>query len=222
MELSEIGKKENFVKARTSNLYKLEDGNILKLFKNPRSVSEIARFKYFLNYANDSFVFPFEFIYDSEKFYGYITRFALGKTLEEVFPKSNLIDMSKNSFKLEKNIDFISTGGIILYDFHSENLLYNGNDYSAIDHDENGIGKDIESIKEQNRHRYRILMGNLFLNNLEGINNRHLKLIKDRIREYKYLQIEPSEMILKVKEDVDKYFKEEISSLEDITNIIKR
>ena len=77
MNLNEIGKKEQFIISKLSKLYILEDGNILKLFKNPRDIGEIDRYRYMLNYDNESFVFPFEFIYDDEKFYGYITTNSL-------------------------------------------------------------------------------------------------------------------------------------------------
>ena len=114
MKLKDIGSKEFFDKGGLSKCYLLEDGNILKLFKQPRKLYEMDNFKYFLKYSNDSFCFPFEFIYDSRKFYGYIMKRMPGKKLGEVFSASNLINLSKHSYKLEKDIDYVSSGGIVL------------------------------------------------------------------------------------------------------------
>lgn len=222
MELNEISKKELFVESRSANLYKLENGNIFKMFKKPKPVSEIDKFKYFLNYQNDSFVFPFEFIYDSEKFYGYITKYVKGETLEDAFSKSSLYDLSKNSLKLEKNIDYISSGGIVLKDFHEQNLLYDGKKYSAIDHDRNTIENGIKEIKIKNQGSYRTLIINLFVDNLRNIDFDHTKLIRKQIYQYRYIRIKPSELIITIKEELDKIYKEDINTLDDITQILKR
>lgn len=222
MKLEEIGKCEKFKVCKMSKLFILEDNKILKLFKNPRDLSELERYKYFLNYENDSFIFPVEFIYDYKKFYGYITKRVYADTLESVFSKSDLIKLSSNSFKLEKNIDFISSGGITLYDFHLENVLYDGKNYSVIDHDEDGILQNSENVKKRNQHVHRTLIGNLFIEKLEEIDWKHTKLIRENIYEYMYSKIRPSEMIIRVKEQIDKEYKEDIKELEDIKNIVRR
>jgi len=220
MDLNEIKNKKKFAVGRTAHLYLLEDGNILKLFKNTRDLYEIDRFKYMLNYDNDSFIFPFEFIYDSKKFYGYITKRALGKSLESVFSQSNLLDLSTHSLQLEKDIDYVSKGGIALYDFHDQNLLYDGKIFSAIDHDENGIYKTEEYAKEINHERHRIMIGKLFENNIEKQKNTNF--ILDKVTEYKYMDIRPSEMIIKLKEEMDKYYKEDINTVDEVRDIIRR
>ena len=220
MRLEEIGKKEKFKVSRMARLYILEDGNILKLFKNSKDLYEIDRYKYLLNYDNESFVFPFEFIYDSEKFYGYITKRVYADTLESNFSKNNLLDLSNNSIKLEKDINYVSKGGIILYDFHSENILYDGKKYSLIDHDENAIYRHPDDAKNTNQNYHRIVIGNLFLDNIE--NNKHTKLIKDKISKYKYMKMKPSEMIIRIKEDIDKQFNTDISKIENLNDIFRR
>ena len=194
--------------------------NILKLFKNPRDLYDLERYKYFMNYQNDSFIFPFEFIYDSKKFYGYKTKRVYADTLESIFANSDLLKLSTNSFKLEKNIDFVSNGGISLYDFHSKNVLYDGNMYSVIDHDENGISNNLEDTKKRNQHAHRVLIGNLFIEKLK--NFKHTRLIKKNIDKYIYSTIKPSEMIVSIKEQLDKEYKEDIRELDDITKIVRR
>lgn len=220
MRLEEIGKKEFLGKGGIAKCYTLEDGNVLKLFNHPRRVCEIERFKYFLEYANDSFLFPFEFIYDSEKIYGYITEKAPGVTLKQAFPTSNLLEMSKHSYKLEKDINFVSRGGILLYDMHDENVLYDGNKYSVIDPDENGRSSDLGSVFDSNHFIHRILISNLFLENLSKI--KRTKVIKDKVTKYKYMSMKPSEMIVQVKDDMEKYYKENVDTIEDVINIVKR
>ena len=150
MLLKEIGNKKILGEGRMSRCYLLEDGNVLKLFKHTRNLYEMDNFKYFLQYSNDSFVFPFDFIYDSRNFYGYIMKKAPGKTLKQIFSKSTLTNLSNHSYKLERDIDFISSGGIFIYDFHDENVLYDGNKYSVIDPDEYGVRSNIERAKEYN------------------------------------------------------------------------
>jgi len=175
-----------------------------------------------MNYNNDSFVFPIEFIYDSKKFYGYITKRVYADTLETVFSKSNLLKLSTHSFKLEKNIDFVSSGGITLYDFHSENILYDEKSYSVIDHDENGISTNLEYAKKRNQHSHRILIGNLFLERLVEFDIKNTKLIRKKIINYMGLPIRPSEMIVYIKERLDKEYKEDIKVLENIKSIVRR
>ena len=222
MKLEEIGNKEKFKICKMSKLFLLENDKILKLFKNPRDLYEIERYKYFMNYANDSFIFPLEFIYDSKKFYGYITKRVYADTLESIFANSDLLKLSSNSFKLEKNIDLVSSGGITLYDFHSENVLYDGNSYSVIDHDENGISNSLEDAKKRNQQAHRTLIGNLFLEKLAEFDFEHTRLIRKNIYNDMYTSIRPSEMIIKIKEQIDKEYKEDIQELEEIKNIVRR
>lgn len=219
MEIRDIGKKTFLDKGKCSKSYLLENGNVLKIFNNPKDLSEINRFKYFLEYSNDSFVFPFEFIYDDKKFYGYITKFIEGKKLENIFPESSFLKLSTHSYKLEKNIDFISEGNIWLLDFHAENVLYDGNKYSVIDHDEDAIANYLTDIKLRNKQAHRSLICNLFIENLSKFNIK--RTVIDKINKYNVMRIYPSEMIIEIKNDLDKYFKEDIDSIEDIKNITK-
>ena len=80
MKKEEICKKEEFCISRTSKIYLLDDNNLLKIFNKPKELYEMDKFKYFLNYENKNFIFPFEFVYDDEYFYGYITKRVIGKT----------------------------------------------------------------------------------------------------------------------------------------------
>lgn len=220
MELKEIKNKHLFNKGRTARCYMLDNGNVLKLFNNAKSLIEIERFKYMLDYINDSFVFPFEFVYDSKKFYGYITKRAPGIILELAFSKSNLVDLSTNSEKLEKDIDKVSKGGIVLYDFHDQNILYDGKQYSVIDPDENGIHKTKEYVNRFNQEAHRIMIGKLLEKNIE--NNKQTRYILEKVLEYKYSNMSPSQMLYQIKQDIYSYYKEDIKTIEELNSIIRK
>lgn len=220
MKLEEIGKKQFLGEGFMAKCYTLENGNVLKLFNNPMNVSEIDRFKYFLKYSNDTILFPFEFIYDENTFYGYITKRALGQTLGQTFSNSNLLNLSTNSYKFERDIDFVSNGGIILYDLHEDNVLYDGNKYTVIDPDEYEKNDGFLYTKESNQAIHRFLINDLFYINL--VKFKTSKMLLEKITKYKYLSIKPSQMIVQIKEDIEKYYKEDITTLDDIKNITRR
>lgn len=219
MYIKEITKKEIFKVSRMGTLYLLDNDNILKIFKEPKRLHEIDKYKYMLKYINESFIFPFEFIYDSEKFYGYITKRATGKTLDLIFSQSNLIELSNNSKNFESNLDYVSKGGIILSDFHSSNMIYDGKKITAIDPDDNDIYRSISEATSTNQYYHKLEICKLFDANIE--NNKHMKLVKDNISKYKYGKFRPSEIILKVKEDIEGITKEEINTIDDVNNIFR-
>ena len=222
MNLSEFEDKKFIDKGTQGKCYLLQDGNVVKIFDYPRNLSQMRKLKRFKEYENESFVFPIDFIYNSKKFYGYITKYVPGKAIDDVFSKKNLLDLSKHSFKLEKNIDFVSSGGIKLNDFHAGNLIYDGNKFVSIDHDDDEFMEDIDLTKEENRSAHRILIGKLFLRDLENFDWIHTKLIRNSVREYMYSKMPPSEMIIGIKEKLDKEYKEDIKKMEDIKSIVRR
>lgn len=209
-----------------SKSYLLKNGNVLKIFSMPYHVSEIERYKYFLKYKNDSFVFPLEFISDSDKLYGYIYKYIPGLTLSKCFNSSDLIGLSNNSKPLENDIDFMSDAGITLYDFHDGNIIYNEKKYRVIDPDDYGLytlDTEITNsygelynpklvVQNKNRSMHRIVICNLFISNLKSVP--HTKLILDKISKYKKLEVFPSEIIMSVKDDLDRTFKDDIKTLD--------
>jgi len=68
MKLEEIEKKEYIDKGDFSKCYDIGNHNVLKLFNNSMSIADIHKFKYLLKYRNESFLFPFEFVYDEENY----------------------------------------------------------------------------------------------------------------------------------------------------------
>ncbi len=209
-------------KGTTSKCFLLQNGNVFKQFNTHLSISDVERFKYFLNFENESILFPFDFIYDDKKFYGYVTKRAIGDTLSESFSSSNLEKLSTNSIKVEKNIELVSEGKIVMHDLHSDNVIYDGNLVQVIDPDEYGIrdGYTVEEIKEINFKYYRILISNLFIRNM--VLNKDTQYIIDKINLHKYTGYRASQIIINIKDEMEKYTKEQIDTVDDFNRIIKR
>ena len=222
MNIEDFMSKKLLKKGTTAKCFLLQNGNVFKQFNAPLSISDVERFKYFLNFENENILFPFDFVYDNKRFYGYVTKRAIGDTLTESFSSSNLEKLSTNSIKVEKNIDLVSQGKILMHDLHSDNVIYDGNLMQIIDPDEYGI-RDIytvEEIKDTNFKYYRTLISNLFINDLEI--NKNTQYIIDKINLYKYTGYRASEVIIKIKDDMEKYTKETINTVDDFNRIIKR
>lgn len=222
MELKEIGKKKFLGKGACAKCYVLEDGNVFKNFNYPLNISDIDRFKCFLQYKNESFLFPFEFIYDTKKFYGYITKKAQGIVLKKSFSSSNLENLSKNSIRLEKDIRYISEGKIVIHDLNSENVIYNEKKFVVIDPDEYGIrySASKDDVEKINLDKYRKRITNLFLMNLPL--NKDTKYIIDIIAKHKYSNAKVSDIILDIKNNMENYYKEKIETIDDVREIIKK
>ncbi|MBQ2946386.1 MAG: hypothetical protein IJE04_00850 [Bacilli bacterium] len=224
MDIEDFMSKKLLKKGTTAKCFLLKNGNVFKQFNSPLDISDVERFKYFLNFENENILFPFDFVYDNKKFYGYVTKRAMGQTLSESFASSNLEKLSIHSIKTEKNIDLVSQGKIIMHDLHSDNVIYDGNLIQIIDPDEYGI-RDIytvEEIKDTNFKYYRTLISNLFIANIHGITNRHSDYLIDRINRYKYSGYRTSEIIIKIKDDMEKYTKEQIEIPNDFNRIIRK
>ena len=222
MNIEDFMSKKLLKKGTTAKCFLLQNGNVFKQFNSPLNISDVERFKYFLNFENENVLFPFDFVCDNKKFYGYVTKRAIGDTLTESFSSSNLEKLSTNSIKVEKNIDLVSQGKILMHDLHSDNVIYDGNLMQIIDPDEYGI-RDIytvEEIKDTNFKYYRTLISNLFINDLEI--NKNTQYIIDKINLYKYTGYRASEVIIKIKDDMEKYTKEQIETVEDFKSIIRK
>ena len=222
MDLEQFINKKYLSKGQTSVCYLLNDNTVLKIFNDSMNTNKIDKFKYFQKYSNSSFVFPFEFIQHNDIFLGYISEFVAGKKLRDVFYDSNLTTMSEKSYKLERNIDFVSTGKIIIEDFSSDNVIYN-NEFKVIDPDCYTIINDygVDDIKKLNHKIYKDVILNLIV--LPYIKKREkYKFIIDRTNYYRDKDIKVSELILNFKDDLEKYYKEEIYTMNGFNKILRR
>ena len=222
MNIEDFVGKKLLKKGTTAKCFLLQNGNVFKQFNNPLNISDVERFKHFLNFENKNILFPFDFVYDSKKFYGYVTKRAVGPTLSESFSGSNLEKLSTHSIKVEKNIGFVSQGKILMHDLHSDNVIYDGNLIQIIDPDEYGIRDiyNVEEIRDTNFTYYKTLISNLFITNI-GI-NKNTQYVIDKINFHKYTGYRASEVIIKIKEEMEKYTKEQLETVDDFNSIIRK
>lgn len=221
MNLDDFITKKLLNDGKSSKCYLLQTGEVFKQFKPAISPRDVEKFKYFLNYKNESFFFPFDFLCDGKKFYGYISKRALGQTLNESFSNINLEKLSTHSIRVEKNIRHISRGKILIDDLHGKNAIYDGESIQIIDTDDYKIVDDsIEKITEKNLKAYKEMICNLFVSNLAL--NKHTRNIIDKINIYRYMRITASETIIKIKNDLEKYAKEQIETVDDFNRIIRK
>lgn len=222
MNLNKIEGKKFLGKGNYGKCYELESGSILKLFNKPQSLIEIDKFRYMLKYKNESFLFPFDFVYDDKKFYGYISKKSLGIPLKDSFSSSNIEELSNNSILLEEDILKISEGRILIDDFHEGKIMYDGQKLEVIDTDfyQALVPFTPKEIRKDNLFHYKIVLARLFKTNITYIED--TKYIFGQIDKYLHSDILPSDMIASIKEDMEKYYKEKIKTMNQIQKIIRR
>ena len=116
--------------------YELVNNDILKIFKIPKGKSEIQKMKSFCDIDTKTIIFPKELLVSRDTLFGFSMRKAQGNKLYETFRNYDLEEASFNTINLENDIINISDLGIRMYDIHSENIFYDGFNYSVIDTDE--------------------------------------------------------------------------------------
>jgi len=223
MRLEEVNKKEFIGRGVTGKCYRIDNGSILKIFHKPKGLYQLEKYHNFLKFKNESIYFPHEFIYDDDYFYGHLTKEVPGVELNKCFSSSNLEQLSKSSQTLESTILKISKGKITMYDLHQDNIKYDGNKLGVYDVDNYDINlSDNTRIERKTIHRnfseYRIIFGDLFQDNIP--NQPNTEIIYNLIRKYKFSDIKVSDMITELKEYMEKYFKQTISSVDDVKSII--
>ena len=224
MRLEEIGEKTYLNEGLHGICYELENETVLKLFNASMPLFELKKFKYMMKHKNKSFLFPFDFVYDNERFYGYIMRKSLGQTLEKIFCGIDLEKFAKHSIKLEKDIMKISKAKILLNDFHEGNIMYNGKRLEVVDFDSYKIEKytSEHSLIKQNLQDYKNLVIGLFEDSIGWDNlTPHIEYVLSA-QKYMHNNIFASETVLQIKEEMEKYYKEKIKTINDLNAILKK
>ena len=221
-DLQRINELEVLGKGHEGMCYDLKNGNALKLYGNVRSLVEIEKFKYMLKHANESFLFPFEFIFDEEHFLGYITKKSLGLTLEKSFNSLDLEKLSTHSISLEYNIKQLAQAKILLDDFHEGNIMYDKEKLEVIDTDFYKVNVDmpVENIKKLNSDYYKFTISGLLKRGIKYTNQ--TRYVFDKITKYEYLTLSASELLIKIKEEMEKYYKEKIDTIDDLHEVLRR
>ena len=116
--------------------YELTNGDILKIFKIPKDISEIDKYKLFQKCQNESIIFPHDFYIKRNMFYGHISAKAPGQNVYTGLKFYSLDRILKSSLKLDRDVMYLSSEGIIMSDVHEENMFYDGDRFSIIDVDE--------------------------------------------------------------------------------------
>lgn len=221
MNLETIGKKQFLGGGHFGKCYVLDNGMILKLYNESKNLSEIEKFKYFLKYKNENFLFPFDFIYDEELFYGHISKRSMGTEIGKCFSSINLNNLLRHAKTLENGIKTISDGKILIFDFSSSNVLYDNEKLEVIDHDFYQIKQDmkISEIKKQNIEHLRGLVACLFMDEL--IEEESARKIVEKIMEYEDYDNSIDDMIFLIKQEIEKHYQEQIDKIDDLKNILK-
>ncbi len=222
MRLEEIEKKEYIGKGFYSKCYDIGNGKVFKLFNNYMQLSDIEKFKYLLQYKNESFLFPFDFVYDEEKFYGYITKKSLGKRLDRNFGNFDIEKLSTHSILLEHNIKKLSEGKITIEDINETNILYDGEKLEVIDPDfyDKDMKLPLEEIQKRNLKNYKLTITGLLRGNIGY--SKKTKYILEKITKYEYTNIPVSEIMIIIKEEMEKYYREKINTIDDLHEILRR
>ena len=225
MNINDYKDKKLIGEGEYSKCYEIPNNEVLKVFNVPRKLYTLEKFEYFKDYTNDSFLFPYSFIYDEENFYGYISKKAHGKTLSSVIDDYTFKNLSKNSIKLQENIDYISEGKILMNDVHQNNVMYDGNIFEVIDADFYDIWSpdNVDRIKKTNAKSHRMMIIDLFLVPFFRQKKQYShKYIVDKIKSYRFTDIKVNELILELQNDLENYYKEEITKLSSLEKVLRR
>lgn len=202
--------------------YELSNGDILKIFKIPKDKYDIKKIKSFTSVKFDTIIFPKKILISNNSLLGYTMRKAKGKSLYCNFKYCNLEQASINTINLEKDIICLSDMGIKMYDIHSENVFYNGFNYSVIDTDEYYYcDLDTDDLRYRNIRQFYSTFIDLFIDELLNeeifINNDYDFL--NKLRNYKCLDLELNQLITLLKKEVENYFSFKINRLCDLEKI---
>lgn len=208
--------------------YELETGEVLKRFKLKRDISELKKYKRFLEYENDSVFFPYKFFTDRKYINAYISKKAPGKQICNCLPLYSFNDISRDLFKLERDILLVSSGNILMCDNHSENMLYDGSKFSIIDVDEYFFYDTTEMDKNyvyiRNITKIENAIFEVFCDYIDKCNlssNDKFEILRS-FRKYIFWDYGPSLQVLEYKNILENVLKEEVKVLDDVKKIIKR
>ena len=205
--------------------YELTNKDILKIFKIPKDKTEIKKMEKFSKIDTKTIIFPKELIANKSTLFGYTMRRANGKELYENFRNYDLGEASLNTVNLERDIINISKMGIEMYDIHSENVFYDGFNYSVIDTDPyyySDYNKD--DLEYLNLKKFYSIFIDLFIMEFLNINyyyDKHYKFFT-KLRLYETKDYELNQLINLLKIETENYLNFSIEKLSDIEKLKRR
>ncbi len=124
-----------------AKIYKINNLEVLKVFRNILSSSIQDRFNYFKNIKANYFAFPTDNLYINNKLYGYKMDFKEGKMFNVLEDNILIKDLIYSLKKLDRDLHILDENNIKIFDLHGFNILYNeqNNEINIIDVDEYGL-----------------------------------------------------------------------------------
>lgn len=124
-----------------AKIYKINDLEVIKVFRNILSSSIQDRFNYFKNIKTNYFAFPTDNLYINNKLYGYKMDFKDGKMFNVLEDNILIKDLIYSLKKLDRDLHILDENNIKIFDLHGFNILFNelNNEINIIDVDEYGL-----------------------------------------------------------------------------------
>lgn len=124
-----------------AKIYKINNLEVLKVFRNILSSSIQDRFNYFKNIKANYFAFPTDSLYINNKLYGYKMDYKDGKMFNVLEDNILIKDLIYSLKKLDRDLHILDENNIKIFDLHGFNILYNkeNNEINIIDVDEYGL-----------------------------------------------------------------------------------
>lgn len=124
-----------------AKIYKINNLEVLKVFRNILSSSIQDRFNYFKNIKANYFAFPTDNLYINKKLYGYKMDYKEGKMFNVLEDNILIKDLIYSLKRLDRDLHILDENNIKIFDLHGFNILYNeqNNEINIIDVDEYGL-----------------------------------------------------------------------------------
>ena len=136
-------KNKKFIGAgTTAKCYKLNDGSVLKLFKNNYDAYLVLNkdlfskdMNKFTKISNNTFKGPNKLVMDNNKLVGYIYPYVNGKTINKLNKNTKIRNIFRNYYQIINDVKDITDKSFYLFDSNYENIIYDNYSIHIIDLD---------------------------------------------------------------------------------------
>ena len=195
--------------------YLLDDGTVVKvLFKKDKS-NNLLKFK---DINNPSFIFAKESGYIDDAIVALFMEYVEGENLAKRVPvEQKIVTLGSQLQELVENLKKISQTGILVNDFHCENIMYNENGFKVIDtegYNINDKNNEKTNIREVMTRIYGMLLYKII--RYEEIRREFIKYGKFEILE------NPLEHAIELKNLISELTNENIETLDEANKILQK
>ena len=210
----------------TSNIYKYKNNQIIKLFKYPESIEKLNTIEHIKKLNLKSFITPNKFIFIDEQYYGYSMDYFQAETLIDIKDNIKYLTILKNIKLIDKDIETLTKNNIKINDLNFLNILYKSknNKLKIIDLDEYTISNVYEkyillSNKEEFKMDFFLSICDCFNKNInkEKINKLRKYILSDNNNDLSLY-----ELFYNFKLYVEKIYIEEILTINDLRNVLRK